>query len=246
VLGRGLPAAYQVWLASAFPSLPVTFLPCDAITYGAAGRPRRVPIGVTISTMDRLLLPVMLDDVPRVVYLDVDTLMLGDVCALAGVDLGDRPLAARDSNVSEASEWQRAVRRVPEAAATDLRRRMGLVHGFGHAALNAGVLVLDLDRMRRDDFTTTYLPWVEAYGFHDQDIMLAYAGPDRRVLDRRWNALPVIEDVRDPSVIHWASFGKPWDARLTFEQERWGQYATRLFERAGSPPAADAPATTGS
>jgi len=205
-----------------------------------------VPIGVTISTMDRLLLPVMLDDVPRVVYLDVDTLMLDDVCALAGIDLGVRPLAARDSNVSEASEWQRAARRVPEAAATDLRRRMGLVHGFGHAALNAGVLVLDLDRMRRDDFTTTYLPWVEAYGFHDQDIMLAYAGPDRRVLDRRWNALPVIEDVRDPSVIHWASFGKPWDARLTFEQERWGQYATRLFERAGSPPAADAPATTGS
>ena len=51
------------------------------ITYGAAGtKPRRLTARITISTMDRLLLPVMLEDVSRLVYLDVDTMMLGDVC----------------------------------------------------------------------------------------------------------------------------------------------------------------------
>ncbi len=237
VLGRGLTNAYQEWLAGAFPSLPITFLPCDQITYGGpGGRPKRLPARITISTLDRLILPHMLDDVDRVVYLDVDTLMLDDVCRLASTDLDGRPIAARDSTVSEASEWQRAPRRVPEAAATELRRRMGRLHGYGPKALNAGVLVLDLDRLRRDDFTTTYLPWVERFGLHDQDIMLAYAGPDRGVLDPRWNALPGLEDVQDPGLMHWASFGKPWDPELTYAQGVWREYAGRLHARAGLPP----------
>jgi len=239
VLGRGLTDAYQDWVAAAFPSLPLTFLPCDAISYHSEGRPRRLPSRITVSTLDRLILPQLLDDVARVVYVDIDTLMLGDVCRLAMTDLRGHPVAARDSNVTEASEWQRAPRRVAEEAATELRRRMARDHGFGHAALNAGVLVLDLDRMRQDDFTSTYLPWVERYGLHDQDIMLAYAGPDREVLEPRWNAMPVLEDVRDPSLIHWASFAKPWDAELTLGRDRWQAYAAALHERAGVPPAGD-------
>ena len=240
VLGRGLPDAYPDWLAAAFPSLPITYLPCDQISYGPDGRPRRIPKRITISTMDRLLLPLMLQDVDRVVYLDVDTLMLDDVCALASTDLAGGPVAARDSNVSEASEWRRAGRHLPEPAATDLRRRFGRRSGYGTSALNAGVLVMDLERMRRDGFTATTLGWVEHLGLNDQDSMLAYAGPERAVLDPRWNALPVLEDVHDPSLIHWASLGKPWEPALTFGQERWRSYAARLEARAGQPPGGDA------
>ena len=237
VLGRGLTDAYQEWLASAFPSLPVTFLPCDHITYRVGGgRPTRIPARITISTMDRLLLPGMLDDVERVVYVDIDTLVLGDICSLAGSELDGRPMAARDSTVSEASEWFRAARRLPEAEATELRRRMFSEHGYGHAALNAGVLVLDLDRMRRDDFTTRYLAWVERYSLNDQDTMLAYVGPERGVIDPRWNALPVLEDVREPKLIHWTSLGKPWEQELTYGRDLWHEYATRVLERAGMPP----------
>jgi lipopolysaccharide biosynthesis glycosyltransferase len=236
VLARGLTGAYEAWLGAAFPTVPMTFVPCDRITYGPAGRPRRIPARITISTMDRLLLPNLLPDVDRVVYLDVDTLMLDDVCSLAATDLGGRPVAARDSNVLEMEGWQSAVRPLAEEQATELRRRMALRHGFGHAALNAGVLVMDLARMRRDDFAATYLAWVEQYGLHDQDIMLAYVGPDRCVLEPRWNSLPVLEDVRDASLIHWAAFGKPWDPQLTFEKDRWLGYAGRLRNRAGDPP----------
>lgn len=198
-----------------------------------------MPARITISTMDRLLLPHLLDDVDRVVYLDIDTLVLDDVCRLARTDLAGQPIAARDSNVSEASEWRAAARRLTGARSLELQRRMGFRHGYGHAALNAGVLVLDLDRMRRDDFTRTYLAWIEAYGLHDQDIMLAYAGPDRCILEPRWNALPVHEDVPDPAVIHWASLGKPWQPQLTYEAHRWLDYATRLSDRAGTPPSQD-------
>lgn len=240
ILCRGIYEAYQAWLGRAFPDVPITFLPCDGVSYGPTGRPRRVPARITVSTMDRLLLPGLLDDVARVVYLDVDTLMLGDVAELARVDLGGRPVAACDSNVSEASEWQRAGRRLPERAATELRRRMGFQHGFGQPALNAGVLVMDLDRMRRDDFMTTSIGLVEEYGLHDQDTMLAYAGPDRLRLDPAWNAMPVLADAPQPKLIHWASFAKPWDEPLTYARHLWQEHAARLRARAGAPPAAAA------
>ena len=35
----------------------------------------------------------------------------------------------------------------------------------------------------------------------------------------------MLEDVSDPSLIHWASFPKPWHPELTFEQPRWQGYA---------------------
>ena len=75
---------------------------------------------------------------------------------------------------------------------------------------------------------------VEQFGLHDQDTMLAYAGPDRAVLDRGWNAMPVLEDVREPNLIHWASFGKPWDDELTVLQDVWQEVAQRVEERGGA------------
>jgi lipopolysaccharide biosynthesis glycosyltransferase len=246
VLGRGLSDRYQEWLAGAFPSLPITFLPCDHIAYSVGGgRPRRIPARITISTMDRLLLPAMLPDVQRVVYVDIDTLVLGDICSLARIDLDGHPLAARHSAVSEASEWFRAARRLPEPEATEYRRVMFSRHEYGHPALNAGVLVLDLDRMRRDDFSRRYVAWVERYGLNDQDTMLAYVGPHRRVIDPSWNALPHLEEVREPSVIHWTSLSKPWGSELTFAQDLWQEYAVRLKQRAGPPPNEEAASTDG-
>jgi asparagine synthase (glutamine-hydrolysing) len=116
---------------------------------------------------------------------------------------------------------------------------MGRAHGYGGAALNAGVLVLDLDRMRADDFTATYLGWVETYGLHDQDTMLAYVGPDRAVLDPAWNAIPTLEEIAEPRLIHWASFNKPWEPAVSFRKELWQAYAARVRERAGEPPRDD-------
>ncbi|HEX8026078.1 MAG TPA: TylF/MycF/NovP-related O-methyltransferase, partial [Candidatus Limnocylindrales bacterium] len=245
ILSRGLDARYQAWLARAFPDLPITFLPCDDIAYGPDGRPRRVTSRITVSTMDRVFLPDLLEGVSRVVYLDVDTVALADVGALAAADLGDRPLAATDSNVTEDSEWQRAGRRMTEALALELRRRMARAHGFGHPALNAGVLVLDLDRMRRDDFSRRALGWIERYGLHDQDTMLSYVGPDRAVIEPRWNAMPRLLDIDDPAIIHWASFAKPWDPPLTFAKDRWQEHAARLHARAGDPPGSEREGSTG-
>lgn len=73
--------------------------------------------------------------------------------------------------------------------------------------------------------------------------MLAYAGSDRAMLEPRWNAMPVLEDVDEPSLINWASFGKPWEPELTYGRDLWQAYAAMLRARAGVPPALTGPRT---
>ena len=61
VLTRGIDPSYGEWLAAAFPDVAMTFLPCDAISYeGGSGPARRFPGRITVSTMDRILLPLLL------------------------------------------------------------------------------------------------------------------------------------------------------------------------------------------
>ncbi len=199
VLGRGLPDAYPAWLAGAFPALPITVIPCDRITFGANGRPARIPPRITISTMDRLLVPEMLTDIDRVVYLDIDTIVFDDIRRLATMDLGGHPVAARHSDGERGERV--AARRSP--AERGHRHRAPPRHGRParlrtSRALNAGVLVFDLARMRPDGFSRMALGWVEQYGLNDQDSVLAYVGPERAVIEPRWNALPSLEDVRRP------------------------------------------------
>ena len=70
--------------------------------------------------MDRLLIPLHARATwTAPLCLDVDTLVLDDVCRLARTDLGDRPVGARDTNVSETSEWRRAGTPLEEALATE-------------------------------------------------------------------------------------------------------------------------------
>ena len=72
--------------------------------------------------------------------------------------------------------------------ATALRRWMGHEHAFGGRAINAGVLVMDLDCMREDDFTARYLALGERFGLHDQDTMLMYLGRTGFTCGR-WNTM---------------------------------------------------------
>jgi lipopolysaccharide biosynthesis glycosyltransferase len=230
---RGLDEGYQRWFADAFPDVPMTFLPFDHIDYGDL---RHLAKRITVTTMDRLLLPDVLCDVDRIVYVDIDALTVDDIGALGKTDLAGQPLAAVSRNISATRIWRIASGLLDAEKASELRRRLCARYAFDYPSLNAGVLVLDLARMRADNFTETYLPWVERYGLNDQDVLIAYVGPDRGSLDPRWNFRPFVEDQDDPGIIHYAHGGKPWYADLCPYQEEWQHYAERFHARAGSPP----------
>jgi lipopolysaccharide biosynthesis glycosyltransferase len=231
---RGLDSTYQAWVAAAFPQAPMTFLPCDTITYGdSIGR---LIEHTTITTIDRLLLPELLPDVERVTYIDIDAVVLGDVCALAATDLGGNALAARTASRLEAQVWRRTGSLIPQHRAFELWHRMSSRHSFGPIALNAGILVLDLERMRSDSFTETYVPWVGWYGMNDQDVLLAYVGGDRAPLEPRWNAWPVMDVLDDPAIVHYLGSAKPWTSTLAPGRQIWEHWEKVSRERVGLPP----------
>jgi lipopolysaccharide biosynthesis glycosyltransferase len=130
------------------------------------------------------------------------------------------------------------------ARARELRDTV--LHRVGPRApgINAGVLVLDLERMRGDDFCRTYVPWVSRFHLHDQEIIEFYAGDDLGILPDRWNTWPYKELVDDPAVVHWVGPFKPWRRTVTREQHRWTRYARLADDRLASAPTPATPSDT--
>jgi lipopolysaccharide biosynthesis glycosyltransferase len=226
ILTRGVGTDVERSLAAAHPSVELTFFPCDTVDHGG-----RLIKHITASTMDRLLLPEILDDVARTVYIDIDALVLDDIGQLFDWDLSGAPVAARTSERSVQSIAVHVSASLDPEPARELRD--AVLHRAGHAVLgiNAGVLVLDLERMRQDDFCRTFVPWVSRYHLNDQEVVEFYAGDQLSVLPERWNAWPYKEVVENPAVVHWVGPFKPWRATVTRDQHRWAHYARLADER---------------
>jgi|GEM_PF-666230 len=222
-------------LAALFPEVTFEWIACDAIDYGPV---LGMLSHITVSTMDRLLLPELLPDVDRLVYHDIDALTLVDLADLYDVELDGAPLAARASvghgvrsGLGNLLRSGRRLRATP-GAANELFRTMYRRHPGDFAAFNAGILLLDLARMRADAFTRRFVPFVEHYGLNDQEVLNCYAGSTYRPLDPAWNMWPAQETVRDPRILHWAGHQKPWDSgRYVLERERWDAAGAAVAER---------------
>ncbi|MGF0117769.1 glycosyltransferase family 8 protein [Promicromonospora sp. Marseille-Q5078] len=222
-------------LAALFPEVTFEWIACDAIDYGPV---LGMLSHITVSTMDRLLLPELLPDVDRLVYHDIDALTLVDLADLYDMELDGAPLAARASVGhgvrSGLGNLLRSGRRLSASpgAANELFRTMYRRHPGDFAAFNAGILLLDLARMRADAFTRRFVPFVEHYGLNDQEVLNCYAGSTYRPLDPAWNMWPAQESVRDPKILHWAGHQKPWDTgRYVLERERWDAAGAAVAER---------------
>jgi lipopolysaccharide biosynthesis glycosyltransferase len=217
LLTRGIGHDDILALTRSFPDLHLRVLPCDGVKYGHITR--MIP-HVTVSTMDRLLLPELLPDVDRVVYLDVDALVQSDVGILAAWDLGDAPLGARSAYALAAEALHRIAEPLAPALASELRARCCDL-ALGVRTFNAGVLVLDLERMRRDRFVAETMPLVARFGLHDQDALLLYCGGNRAELDAQWNAWPLIEPVAGPHIVHYLGPLKPWNGHPIPGDQWW-------------------------
>jgi lipopolysaccharide biosynthesis glycosyltransferase len=159
-----------------------------------------------------ILLPELLPRVDRVLFLDVDVLVLDDVSKLWQTDLEDRVFgAAPDAAVSTCS----AVRGVKGW------RELGIPEDAIY--FNCGVLLIDLPRWREREITPrihAYLRKTEQVDFLHQEAVNAVAWNDWQPVDRRWNLLasldgrshqsPARAEWRDPGIVHFAGRIKPW------------------------------------
>jgi lipopolysaccharide biosynthesis glycosyltransferase len=169
----------------------------------------------------RTFLPELLPDVERVLYLDADTVAIDSLRALWATELGDAYVGAV-TNVWE--PWNASY---PESL------------GLSRPYFNSGVLLMNLELMRRDDCIGRIvrygrehpdgLPW------GDQDVLNVVLGERRVELHPRWNCMnsvlnfawaaevfgaAAVDEARaSPGIRHFEgpSINKPWNVLCPWE-----------------------------
>ena len=210
LLTRGIDGTTVAALSRAAPDVAVAWFPAEALHYA----PLQLLGHTTISTMDRLWLPRLVDWTDRMVYLDIDVALTADIALLHGLDLGGRPLAARPSLHPD---WRTGMAiattllaRLPPATAAAFTAEFGGPEGLAFPCFNAGVLLLDLAALRAGDFSGHTLRLAATYGIHDQYAINLFCRGNFTPLPPTWNHFVGQEELADPALIHYAGLRKPW------------------------------------
>lgn len=173
----------------------------------------------------RMLLPELLPDVQRILYLDCDTLVVDDLRPLWDLDMGEAWIGA-----------------VGNVFPPDLRNRPEKLGLAEDRYFNSGVLLIDLDRWRSHDVAQHVMSEVfkrpELIQFPDQDALNLVLADHRCSLHPRWNcqnsmfAYPWAEDIfgagpleearSDPAIVHFEGplQVKPWYSRTGHPYQR--------------------------
>jgi lipopolysaccharide biosynthesis glycosyltransferase len=182
----------------------------------APERVARLPVVAefTVAMWFRILLPELVD-ADRVLYLDVDTLVLDDLDPLWRTDLSGSYVGA-----------------VTNVLMPHHRHRPAQLGLADDAYFNSGVLLMNLEAMRADDCTRAIADYAAAGGpaleWPDQDALNVVLGGRRTPLHPRWNAMnslqfdwaadvfgaEAVREARDhPAIRHFEGPGqnKPWN-----------------------------------
>lgn len=215
-----------------YPEADIRVLPIEAGCFADA----QVHDHIRQATYYRLLAPELLPDCDTCLYLDVDLIALGDVTPLFQLDLGEEYLAG--------------VPDIPTGKVLQLNphghtRAIGLRDEDPY--LNAGVLVMNLDKMRRDGMMQRFLDLVPRnYPLMDQDILNVACAGKIRLLPPEYNvpalyyhtprllakvASPQVQAAAEtPVILHFLASCKPWQEWGLKGAEEWFALAREALE----------------
>lgn len=187
----------------------------------------------TRGTFYRLSLPQILADRDRVLFLDTDMVVCGDIATLFSIELKDEILAAAPDLIMRAF-CNMGVFSIKESGA--MRANCYLTDKIKLKSprdyFQAGVLLFNLDIMRRLELAKkmTNSLKTESYWFLDQDVLNIYSSGRVRYLDNRWNVVHMDENhlsaldesdrktydmsMQSPLIVHYAGVNKPWVNQL--------------------------------
>ena len=174
------------------------------------------------ATYYRLFLPNLYTEYSKAIYLDSDTVVLGDISELYNEELGDNLVGAvPDGSIPIVDEFPDYVERV--VGLTDYKRYF-----------NAGVLLLNLDELRKFDFQSKFLYLLENVKFsvaQDQDYLNRLCKGRTKILDNGWDVMPITAGkvVADENlkIIHYNLISKPWHFDDVWYQEYFWKYAKK-------------------
>lgn len=219
---------------------PVFSQNLESSTFEIAFQPVENPYDISLATnfnstaqFIRLMLPSLLPDVSRVVYLDTDLFLARDIAPLFDIDLCGSALAAMPDYFLTGGYpnkgWLFQMKNQSVPVPQYITEVVGLADWTSY--FNSGVMVLDLDQFRARDFQAAfdrYLETSQGRRMHNEQDALNHVIDGAYVrLDPRWNMNAARTDdifegsdaglarVRslwnsDPWIIHYGGYGKPW------------------------------------
>ncbi|KAL3517532.1 hypothetical protein ACH5RR_020121 [Cinchona calisaya] len=158
-------------------------------------------------------------DVNRVIYLDSDLVMVDDIEKLWGVDLEDKVVAAPEyCHANFTDYFTEAFWVDPDLPKT--------FDGRDPCYFNTGVMVVDVDKWRRGNYTRKVEDWMvvqkhkRIYRLGSLPPFLLVLAGNIKAVDHRWNQHGLGGDNIEGkcrnlhpgpiSLLHWSGKGKPW------------------------------------
>ena len=188
---------------------------------------------VKYPTYYRLLIPNILAQYDKCIYLDSDTLICSDLSRLYEHDVSDVYVAGVKA----------AAYMLNEHNIKDNTTRLHIADVSNY--INAGVLLLNLKKIREDNLVTKFLGLMQ-HNFRDQDqdiinvacykkiktlpykynMMTKYEKIYNQCMDAKaYTSSEIAEAISNPIIIHYADKIKPWQNNNVFQGKKWWTYA---------------------
>ncbi len=232
ISGDPIPLPLKDALRESAPSAEVDFIdPSSEKLVGLAEEFRRKCGFKPSPTWLRIFIPELFPDLDKLIYLDCDLSVSGDLASLLEVRLEDKPIGAvRDPGIAA---WRRGMpsrseRKLYKDRDEYLTRILGMDDPSSY--FNAGVLLLSPRKLHEDGFLGMALDWLSenpSLRYLDQDLLNHFFSSSCISLDPRWNVLmgfalenhdaasdPMyawhFRSREDPWCCHYAGPFKPW------------------------------------
>lgn len=175
----------------------------------------------SMTTYFRLFISNLYPQYNKAIYLDSDVVLLEDVAELYNEDIGDNLVGAVQDDIIQQNEvFQEYVEKVVGVSSYK-------------TYFNAGILVMNLDELRKTNFEEKFLYLLETIRFsvvQDQDYLNRICKGRVKLLDITWNVMPnATKNVNEENIklIHYNYQYKPWH----YDNIPYGKYFWDLAKK---------------
>lgn len=179
-------------------------------------------------TFFRLCISDILERYNKVIYLDCDVLVLDELEKLYNINIENFYAAVvKDPFITSKKVLDKKVTGKFNCICREYLRNV--LHVDENNYFNAGVLLLNLEKMRSDNITKKLINFCQKYSplnYQDQDVLNSVLYRKVKFIDERWNTFVgrVFQDQRNAilenqtdtssySIVHFCGKEKPWNTR---------------------------------
>lgn len=175
----------------------------------------------TNTTYFRLFLPELYPQYDKVLYLDSDIIVVGDISELYNTDMGTNLVAAAPDDIIQ---YNKVFQDYAELV-------VGVAKYQNY--FNAGVLLMNLDQLRKFNFQEKFLYLLTTVKFsvaQDQDYLNRLCKGRVTLISHDWDVMPYVNNETKPEdikLIHYNFAYKPWHFEDVTYSEYFWKYAKK-------------------